>query len=132
MKIAYVIGNDNPTDPDPVLDIPIATEAAAKLDIDLVFANWNDKSIAWESVDAAVIRSTWDYVPVRDEILKFAKTVETKTKLFNSHDVMRWNTDKNIYPCWRVKGFQLFPPNLPAASMKLRLLSVGLLKKLKP
>lgn len=81
MKIAYVIGNDNPTDPDPDLDIPFATEAAAQLDIDLVFANWNDKSIAWESFDAAVIRSTWDYVPVRDEFLKFAKTVETKTKL---------------------------------------------------
>ena len=36
MKIAYVVGNDNPTDPDPDLDIPFATEAAAQLDIDLV------------------------------------------------------------------------------------------------
>ena len=43
MKIAYVVGNDNPTDPDPDLDIPFATEAAAQLDIDLVFSNWNDK-----------------------------------------------------------------------------------------
>ena len=109
MKIAYVVGNDNPTDPDPDLDIPFATEAAARLDIDLVFTNWNDKSIAWESFDAAVIRSTWDYVPVRDEFLQFAKTVETKTKLFNSHDVMRWNTDKKYLSVLEAKGVPIIP-----------------------
>jgi O-ureido-D-serine cyclo-ligase len=109
MKIAYVVGNDNPTDPDPDLDIPFATEAASQLDIDLVFANWNDKSIAWESFDAAVIRSTWDYVPVRDEFLQFAKTVETKTKLFNSYDVMRWNTDKKYLSVLEGKGVPIIP-----------------------
>ena len=109
MKIAYVVGNDNPTDPDPDLDIPFATEAAARLDIDLVFTNWNDKSIAWESFDAAVIRSTWDYVPVRDEFLQFAKTVETKTKLFNSYDVMRWNTDKKYLSVLEAKGVPIIP-----------------------
>ena len=109
MKIAYVVGNDNPADPDPDLDIPFATEAAAQLDIDLVFANWNDKSIAWESFDAAVIRSTWDYVPVRDEFLQFAKTVETKTKLFNSCDVMRWNTDKKYLSVLEGKGVPIIP-----------------------
>jgi glutathione synthase/RimK-type ligase-like ATP-grasp enzyme len=109
MKIAYVVGNDNPTDPDPDLDIPFATEAAAQLDIDLVFANWNDKSIAWESFDAAVIRSTWDYVPVRDEFLQFAKNVETKTKLYNSYDVMRWNTDKKYLSVLEGKGVPIIP-----------------------
>ena len=109
MKIAYVVGNDNPTDPDPDLDIPFATEAASQLDIDLVFANWNDESIAWESFDAAVIRSTWDYVPVRDEFLQFAKTVETKTKLFNSYDVMRWNTDKKYLSVLEAKGVPIIP-----------------------
>jgi hypothetical protein len=94
MKIAYVVGNEDLTDPDPDLDIPFAIKAAEQLEIDLVFANWNDKSIAWERFDAAVIRSAWDYVPVRDEFLEFAKNVETKTKLFNSYEVMKWNTNK--------------------------------------
>jgi glutathione synthase/RimK-type ligase-like ATP-grasp enzyme len=75
----------------------------------LVFANWNDKSIAWESFDAAVIRSTWDYVPVRDEFLQFAKTVETKTKLFNSYDAMRWNTDKKYLSVLEGKGVPIIP-----------------------
>jgi hypothetical protein len=109
MKIAYVVGNDDPIDPDPDLDIPFAIRAAEQLEIDLVFANWNDKSIAWESFDAAVIRSAWDYVPVRDEFLQFAKNVETKTKLFNSYDVMRWNTDKKYLSNLENIGVPIIP-----------------------
>jgi len=109
MKIAYVVGNDDPIDPDPDLDIPFAIKAAEQLEIDLVFANWNDKSIAWESFDAAIIRSAWDYVPVRDEFLQFAKNVETRTKLFNSYDVMTWNTDKKYLSNLENKGVPIIP-----------------------
>jgi glutathione synthase/RimK-type ligase-like ATP-grasp enzyme len=109
MKIAYVVGNEELTDPDPDLDIPFAIKAAEQLEIDLVFANWNDKSIAWESFDAAVIRSAWDYVPVRDEFLEFAKNVETKTKLFNSYEVMKWNTNKTYLSILENKGVPIIP-----------------------
>ena len=109
MKIAYVVGNEDPTDPDPDLDIPFAIKAAEQLEIDLVFANWNDKSIAWESYDAAVIRSAWDYVPVRDEFLEFAKNVETKTRLFNSYEVMKWNTNKTYLSILENKGVPIIP-----------------------
>lgn len=109
MKIAYVVGNDDPVDPDPDLDIPFAKKAAQQLNIDLVFTNWNDKSIAWESFDAAVIRSAWDYVPVRDNFLQFAKNVETKTKLFNSYEVIKWNTDKKYLSILESKGVPIIP-----------------------
>jgi glutathione synthase/RimK-type ligase-like ATP-grasp enzyme len=109
MKIAYVVGNEDLNDPDPDLDIPFAIKAAEQLEIDLVFANWNDKSVVWESFDAAVIRSAWDYVPVRDEFLQFAKDVETKTKLFNSYEVMRWNTDKKHLSILENKGVPIIP-----------------------
>jgi glutathione synthase/RimK-type ligase-like ATP-grasp enzyme len=109
MKIAYVVGNEDLTDPDPDLDIPFAIKAAEQLEIDLDFANWNDKSIAWESFDAAVIRSAWDYVPVRDEFLEFAKNVETKTKLFNSYEVMNWNTNKTYLSILENKGVPIIP-----------------------
>ena len=109
MKIAYVVGNEDPNDPDPDLDIPFAIKAAEQLEIDLVFANWNDKSIAWESFDAAVIRSAWDYVPVRDEFLEFAKNVETKTKLYNSYEVMKWNTNKTYLSILENKGVPIIP-----------------------
>jgi glutathione synthase/RimK-type ligase-like ATP-grasp enzyme len=109
MKIAYVVGNEDLTDPDPDLDIPFVIKAAEQLEIDLVFANWNDKSIAWESFDAAVIRSAWDYVPVRDEFLEFAKNVETKTRLFNSYEVMKWNTNKTYLSILENKGVPIIP-----------------------
>lgn len=109
MKIAYVVGNEDPTDPDPDLDIPFAIKAAEQLEIDLVFANWNDKNIAWESFDAAVIRSAWDYVPVREDFLEFAKNVETKTKLFNSSEVMKWNTNKTYLSILENKGVPIIP-----------------------
>jgi glutathione synthase/RimK-type ligase-like ATP-grasp enzyme len=109
MKIAYVVGNEDPNDPDPDLDISFAIKAAEQLEIDLVFANWNDKSIAWESFDAAVIRSAWDYVPVRDEFLEFAKKIETKTKLFNSYEVMKWNTNKTYLSILENRGVPIIP-----------------------
>ena len=109
MKIAHVVGNEDLTDPDPDLDIPFVIKAKEQLEIDLVFANWNDKSIAWESFDAAVIRSAWDYVPVRDEFLEFAKNVETKTRLFNSYEVMKWNTNKTYLSILENKGVPIIP-----------------------
>lgn len=109
MKIAYVVGNENPQDPDPDLDIPFAKTAAKALKIDLVFANWNDEQINWADFDAAVIRSTWDYVPVRDRFLKKTKEISNETKLFNSHDVMSWNTDKKYLLDLEAKGVPIIP-----------------------
>ena len=94
MKIAYVVGDDDPKDPDPDLDIPFVKEAADKLEIDLEFPNWQDKNIKWQAYDAAVIRSTWNYVPFRDDFVLWSKKVEKETKLFNSSKIVEWNTDK--------------------------------------
>ena len=109
MKIAYVIGNENLQDPDPDLDIPFAKNAAEALKIDLVFTNWNDEQINWSDFDAAVIRSTWDYVPVRDRFLKKTKEISNETKLFNPHDVMSWNTDKKYLRDLEAKGVPIIP-----------------------
>jgi glutathione synthase/RimK-type ligase-like ATP-grasp enzyme len=109
MRIAYVIGNENPQDPDPDLDIPFAKTAAKELRIDLVFANWNDEQINWSDFDAAVIRSTWDYVPVRDRFLKKTKEISNETKLFNPHHVMSWNTDKKYLLDLEAKGVPIIP-----------------------
>ena len=109
MKIAYVVGNENVNDPDPDLDIPFAKVAAQELGIELVFANWNDQSINWAGFDAAIIRSTWDYVGVRDKFLDFTKKVESETKLFNSYEVMKWNTNKTYLKTLEKRGVPIIP-----------------------
>ncbi len=94
MKIAYVVGDDDPNDPDPDLDIPYVIDAGNSLNLEVVFANWQDQNVKWKEFDAAVIRSTWNYVPVRDEFVAWSKKVELETKLFNSSKIVEWNTDK--------------------------------------
>jgi O-ureido-D-serine cyclo-ligase len=48
-------------------------------------------------------------VPVREEFLQFAKNVETKTKLFNSYEVMKWNTNKTYLSILENKGVPIIP-----------------------
>lgn len=52
---------------------------------------WDDPSVRWDSYDLAVVRSTWDYVPRRDEFLAWAERVP---RLRNPAPILRWNTDK--------------------------------------
>ena len=44
MKIAYVVGDDDPNDPDPDLDIPFVENAAKELNIDLNNFDWEFES----------------------------------------------------------------------------------------
>ena len=52
---------------------------------------WDDASVDWGAYDLVVVRSTWDYVPRRDEFLSWAGSVP---RVLNAPEVLRWNTDK--------------------------------------
>ena len=67
----------------------LAACAAAGLDTD--WRVWDDAAVDWSSYDLVVIRSTWDYVPRRDDFAAWAASVP---RLANPADVVRWNTDK--------------------------------------
>ncbi|UGQ12867.1 hypothetical protein LO772_04400 [Yinghuangia sp. ASG 101] len=55
---------------------------------------WDEPSVAWESFDAVVVRSTWDYSWRHEEFLRWARSVPN---LCNPADVLAWNTDKHRY-----------------------------------
>jgi hypothetical protein len=57
-------------------------------------AVWTDEGVVWSSYDVVVVRSTWDYFYQRDTFLEWADRVAAVTRLANSADVLRWNTDK--------------------------------------
>ncbi|HEV7654862.1 MAG TPA: hypothetical protein VGP36_09035 [Mycobacteriales bacterium] len=63
--------------------------AAAGLDAD--WRVWDDPAIDWGSYDLVVIRSTWDYVPRREDFTAWAASVP---RLANPAEVIAWNTDK--------------------------------------
>lgn len=59
--------------------------------IDAVPAVWDDPAVDWPAYDLVVVRSTWDYVPRREEYLAWARSVP---RLANPAPVLSWNTDK--------------------------------------
>ena len=70
-------------------DLLLAAAGAVGLDTD--WRVWDDPAVDWGSYDLVVIRSTWDYVPRRDDFASWAASVP---RLANPADVVVWNTDK--------------------------------------
>jgi O-ureido-D-serine cyclo-ligase len=66
-------------------------EAGAMVDI----VDWDDRGFDWSGVDAAVLRSPWDYTDRPGEFLDWAERTDAQTRLLNPPAVLRWNTDKH-------------------------------------
>lgn len=56
---------------------------------------WDDATVDWSAYDAALLRSTWDYVDRIDEFLTWCSQCSRHTRVFNPPAVVRWNTDKH-------------------------------------
>jgi O-ureido-D-serine cyclo-ligase len=56
---------------------------------------WDDPDVDWTLYDAAVLRSTWDYVDRIGEFLSWCERAANATHLVNSPALVRWNTDKH-------------------------------------
>ncbi len=57
-------------------------------------AVWTDESVDWSAADAVIIRSTWDYATRHPEFLSWVERVAASTNLYNSADMVSWNTNK--------------------------------------
>lgn len=73
-------------------DSPVLLAACAAAGLDAEWKVWDDPSVDWSSYDLVVIRSTWDYVPRRDDFAAWASSVP---RLANPAEVVDWNTDKS-------------------------------------
>ncbi len=63
---------------------------------------WNDEPFTAAAsdggtLDAVVVRSTWDYSEDRDRFVAWARAVDEQTRLLNPSSMVRWNTDKQQY-----------------------------------
>jgi hypothetical protein len=105
-RIAFVTCEELPgVDED---DAPLAGELAA-LGVEVVPVPWTDEGFAWERVDAALVRSTWDYHLRRDDFVEWAKAAASSTRLFNSADVLERNTHKRYLLDLAEAGFPVVP-----------------------
>lgn len=72
-------------------DLPLLSDAASSRGAQAEIVVWDDPNVNWDSYDAVVVRSCWDYIARREEFLTWAASVP---RLHNGYNTLRWNTDK--------------------------------------
>ena len=68
-----------------------------------------DSDIDWSIFDAALIRTTWDYVDRREEFLDRLKEIASRTRLFNPIDIVKWNLEKTYLQDLEDSGISIAP-----------------------
>ena len=101
-RVAIATCEDLYVDP----DTPLLLEALTSVGLDYELLAWDDPNAQWDRFDATVIRSTWDYAPRREEFLTWASSVPT---LYNSFDLVAWNTDKHYLRSLQHAGVTVIP-----------------------
>lgn len=76
--------------------IDALTKALAEAPVpgELVQVAWDDVTFDFADVDAALVGSSWDYTARHTEFLESIDRIDSQTKLFNTPDVIHWNTNK--------------------------------------
>jgi len=87
-------------------DSQLLLAACAAVGLDAEWRIWDDPVVDWASYDLVVIRSTWDYVPRRDDFAAWAASVP---RLANPADVVAWNTDKTYLRDLEAAGVPVVP-----------------------
>ena len=89
-------------------DGPLLLAAFERQGIDAHVVPWGSGS-DWSAFDAVLIRNTWDYVFQREAFLAWAEEVAQRTRLANSAEVLRWNTDKRYLRELEAAGIRTVP-----------------------
>ncbi|MEM9055164.1 MAG: hypothetical protein AAGB16_07555 [Pseudomonadota bacterium] len=76
---------------------------------ELIAVDWADKTQDWGRYEAAIIGTTWDYWDHAEAFLQTLERIETGTPLFNSAEVVKWNSHKRYLEDLQRKGARLIP-----------------------
>jgi glutathione synthase/RimK-type ligase-like ATP-grasp enzyme len=84
--------------------------ALAELGIDGVPAVWSRSEIDWNSFDALVMRSPWDYFERPVEFRRWLDArIASGVLMCNSREILDWNFDKSYLQDLARKGVELVP-----------------------
>lgn len=72
----------------------ILSEAFRAIGCGVSRVDWADPKIDWRDFDAVVIRQAWDYFDRLSEFRAWLDRVESRTRIVNPVEVIRWNCDK--------------------------------------
>ncbi len=78
-----------------VSDDDLAVEPLNSLGWDVSYVSWNNPSITWDDFEAVIIRTPWDYHDSPRAFLSILEQIDnSKARLENSLDIVKWNLDK--------------------------------------
>jgi glutathione synthase/RimK-type ligase-like ATP-grasp enzyme len=96
--------------PDLFEDDHLLVHALEALGIQAVATVWSRAEIAWESFDALVMRSPWDYFERVPEFRRWLDArIASGTRMFNSPEILEWNFDKRYLQELASQGVELVP-----------------------
>jgi glutathione synthase/RimK-type ligase-like ATP-grasp enzyme len=100
--------------PDLTDDDRLLLEPLAQHNIQAEPAIWSDPSRDWSTYEAVVIRSCWDYHLHPEDFLRWIADLEARNvPVFNSADILRWNSDKSYLRDLETKGIAVVPTLWP-------------------
>lgn len=99
--------------PEVDVDEDLVLQAVKDSALDVSLVAWDDHAVNWSSYDAAVIRSTWNYPEFPYKFRAWVELVSTKTKLFNSANIVLPNIHKSYLLKMSDAGVPIVPTILP-------------------
>lgn len=100
-----------------------ALEPLRRHGIEVQAAVWDDPKVDWESFEAIIIRSTWDYYQQPEAFRAWLDQIEARgMTLLNPVDLIRWNMDKRYLRELQGRGITVIPSEWvdPGAPVDLR------------
>lgn len=83
---------------------------------------WNDEEINWANYQVAILKSPWDYFDLYDDFKIWLNLLEeSKVKLLNPFDVVRWNADKHYLREIELAGLNITPSFFVSKNDKIEL-----------
>jgi hypothetical protein len=90
-------------------DMPPLVEAFQAAGAHVETPAWDDPAVDWARFDAAVLRSTWDYMDRLHQFLRWVDRCAGATRLLNPPEVVRWNLDKHYLLALHGAGVPVVP-----------------------
>ncbi len=90
-------------------DLPPLRAALDDLGVAHATVDWHDPEVDWASFDLAVVRSVWDYVHRRAEMLAWAERTAALTRLANPPRALAWSSDKRYLADLAAAGVPVVP-----------------------